>query len=103
MVNFERETGQGRSTERGGDARGDGEHREEREVDSKVRVKPDDEMGAGTRGTARIRPRLSYGPLQPYLDGLIWGVTGPSTVPSSCPLKARQDGSRPVLRRPVYP
>jgi len=38
--------------------------------------------------------RLSYGPLWPSLDGLIQGVTGPSTVPSNCPLKARQDGDR---------
>ena len=34
----------------------------------------------------------SYRPLRPSLDGLIQGVTGPSTVPSNCPLKARRDG-----------
>ena len=30
------------------------------------------------------------------------GVTGPSTVPLSCLLKARQDGSYPILQQPVY-
>jgi len=37
-----------------------------------------------------IRP--SYRPLWLSLDGLIWEVTGLSTVPSNCPLKARRDG-----------
>jgi len=43
--------------------------------------------------------------IRPSLDGLIRGVTGPSTVPSSCllKLKARRDGPVPYLRQPVYP
>jgi len=39
MVSFEHETGRGQLMEWGGDTRGDGEHREEREVE--VQVEPE--------------------------------------------------------------
>jgi hypothetical protein len=43
--------------------------------------------------------------IQPSPDGLIWGVTGPSTVPSKWFLKARRDGYGTRItaaRIPVY-
>jgi len=51
---------------------------------------------AGERlGCAGIHTAQQFLPIiQPSLDGLIWGVTGPSTVLSNCPLKARRDGDR---------
>ena len=56
-----------------------------------------------------IRPPIiwgQYGPYTPSLDGLIRGVTGPSTCqPSRLTVPSRPDGTGtgPVSRKPVYP